>query len=122
MGGALVDIHPEPEHGRVQVRRGRTIQDLGHLDDTAYIRDIHAARAVVAALIQDKLFVRERMAVFESVLHVSDVDTWLAYRAERASRSLLAPAIVARARSLLARGDGEILVVERAYAARLRKL
>lgn len=104
------------------MQSGQTTQELGHLDDSAYIRDIHAARAVVEALIQEQLFVRERVVVFENVLHVSDVDTWLAYRAERASRALLAPEIVARARSLLAQGGGEIRVVERVYAARLRRL
>jgi hypothetical protein len=115
-------MHPEPEHARIQVRRGRQVQEIGHLDDTAYIRAIHAGRAVVAALVQEQLFRRERAVVFESVLHVSDVDTWLAYRAERASRSLLAPEIVERARAALAWDGGEILVVERAYAARLRRL
>lgn len=104
------------------MRIGQSTQELGHLDDSAYIRDIHAARAVVEALIQEQLFARERAVVFENVLHVSDVDTWLAYRAERSSRSLLAPEIVARARVLLAQGDGEIRVVERAYAACLRRL
>lgn len=120
-----MDIHPEPEHGRVQVQIGQQTLGIGHLDDTAYIQSIHAARAVVEALIREQLFARERAVVFENVLHVSDVDTWLAYRAERASRSLLAPEIVARARSLLAQGAGgagEIRVVERAYAACLRRL
>jgi hypothetical protein len=117
-----VDIHPEPEHACVQVRSGRTRHALGHLDDTAYIRDIHAGRAVVEALIQQKLFVRERTAGFTSVLHVSDVDTWLAYRAERASRSLLAPQLIERARDYLAQDEGEILIVTHGHAARLRRL
>ena len=117
-----MDLHPEPEHARVQVRIGQTIHDLGHLDDTACIRDIHAARAVLEALIQAKLFVRERSAVFTSVLHVSDVDTWLAYRQERSSRSLLDPQLVERARAYLSRAEGEILIVDRGYAGCLRRL
>jgi hypothetical protein len=117
-----LDIHPEPEHARVQVRIGRTLHDLGHLDDTACIRDIHAARAVVEALIQAQLFVRDRAVVFTSVLHVSDVDTWLAYRQERSSRSLLDPQLVERARAYLSRAEGEILIVDRAYAGCLRRL
>lgn len=117
-----MDIHPEPEHARVQVRCGQTTRDIGRLDDTAYIRDIHAGRAVIEALIEDHLFARERAVVFENVLHISDVDTWLAYRAERGSRSLLAPHIVERARAYLAQDEGEILVVSRGYAACLRRL
>lgn len=106
----------------MQVRSGRGRQTLGYLDDSAYIRDIHAGRAVVEELIQEHLFARERTAVFTQILHVSDVDTWLAYRAERASRSLLDPQIIKRARAALARAEGEILVVQRGYAARLRRL
>jgi hypothetical protein len=59
--------------------------------------------------------------VFENVVHVSDVDTWLAYREARASRSLLDPGIIQRARELLRASDGEIRVGERASAARYKK-
>jgi hypothetical protein len=59
--------------------------------------------------------------VFESVVHVSDVDTWLAYREARAARSLLDPQIIQRARELLVAADGEIRIVDRGYAARLRR-
>jgi hypothetical protein len=53
---------------------------------------------------------------------VSDVDTWLAYRQERSSRSLLDPQLIERARAYLSRAEGEILIVDRGYAGRLRKL
>jgi hypothetical protein len=112
-------MHPEPEHGRIQVRIGQETYEVGNMDDTAYIRDIHAGRAVIASLIRERLFARDREAVFEHVLHASDLDTWLAYRAERSSRSILDPRTVGRARELLAQGDGEILVVNRGYASGL---
>lgn len=59
--------------------------------------------------------------MFENVVHVSDVDTWLAYREARASRSILDPGIIQGARDLLRASDGEIRVSERARAARYRK-
>jgi hypothetical protein len=92
------------------------------VDDTAYIRDIHAGRVVIASLVRERLFVRDREAEFDHVLHVSDVDTWLAYREERSSRSLLDPRIIERVRALLAEEAGEILVVNRGYAGRLVRL
>lgn len=118
----MLDVHPEPEHARVQVRIKQDTYELGTLDDTAYIRDICAGRAVIASLIEDGLFVREREAVFEQVLYASDVDSWLAYREERSSRSILAPRTIESVRALLAEGEGEILVVNRGYACRLRRL
>jgi hypothetical protein len=92
------------------------------MDDTAYIRDIHAGREVVASLIRERLFVRDREAAFEHVLHMSDVETWLAYREERSTRSVLDPRIVSRVRALLSHAGGEILVVSRGYAGRLVRL
>jgi hypothetical protein len=120
-GGLLLDVHPEPEHARVQVQAGSATHDLGHLDDTAIIGDTLAGRAVVDVLIREGLFVRDRQAVFEHVVHVSDVDTWLAYREARAARSFLDPLIIQRARELLAAADGEIRIIERGYAARLKR-
>ncbi|GAC1523179.1 MAG: hypothetical protein NVS2B16_31330 [Chloroflexota bacterium] len=118
----LLDIHPEPEHARVQVRIGNETIEIGRLDDTAYIDDIHHGRAIVETLIQERLFIRERHLVFDSIFHASDVDIWLAYREKRSSRSVLAASTVEKARELLSTHGGEILVMERAYASRLRKL
>ena len=60
--------------------------------------------------------------VFEHIAQVSDVDTWLAYREARAARSLLDPLIIQKARELLSAAEGEIRIVDRGYAARLRRL
>lgn len=105
----------------MQIRTGGETLTIGHMDDSAVIRDIHGGRAAVDALIREGLFLREREAGFEQVVQVSDVDTWLAYREARAARSLLDPRVVERARALLAATEGEIRIVERAYAARLRR-
>lgn len=120
-GGLLLDVHPVPEHARIQVRTGKETQDLGNLDETAIIGDTLAGRAVVDMLIREALFFSDCQVVFEQVTHVSDVDTWLAYREARAARSLLDPLIIQRARNLLVASEGEIRIVERGYAARLRR-
>jgi hypothetical protein len=91
------------------------------MDDSAIIGDTLAGRAVIDVLIREGLYARERQAVFEQILHLSDVETWLAYRETRASRSLLDPLIVQRARELLAAAEGEIRIVERGYAALFRR-
>jgi hypothetical protein len=91
------------------------------MDDTAYIRDVLAGRAVIDSLIDDGQFVREQEIVFEHAAHASDVDAWLAYRAEAGSRSILDPQIVERARALLAGQAGEIVIRRQGYAAQLRR-
>lgn len=64
---------------------------------------------------------RDCWEIFEHVAHVSDVDTWLAYREARGSRSVLDPLLIQQARDLLAAAEGEIRVIERGYAARLKR-
>ncbi len=117
----LLDVHPEPEHARVEVQVGAETHDLGHLDATAIIGDTLAGRAVIEALIGEGLYAREHREVFEYIVHLSDVDSWLAYRAARGSRTLVDPLIIQRARELLAAAEGEIRVVERGSAALLRR-
>jgi hypothetical protein len=118
----LLDIHPEPEHGRILVRVGQGTREAGIMDDTAYIRDIRAGRAVIASLIREGLFTREREAVFRQVLHASDVDSWLTYREQGSSRSIVDAATVGTVRELMAQGGEEILLVDNGYASRLRRL
>lgn len=112
-------MHPEPEHRQIQVRAGGRVHDIGNLDNTAYIRDIHAGREIIESMVRAEQFVREREVRFDHIAHAGDVDGWLAYRAEAASRSILDPQIVERARDLLSKDDGEILVVGRGYASKL---
>ena len=114
--GYLLDIHPEPEHARVLVVTASGTQEVGQLDDSAYIADILAGRATIRTLVEAGLFVPVSERVFTHRLHASDVDSWLAHREERATRSVLDPEIPRRARAILADHPGEIQVVERAHA------
>jgi len=106
----------------VLVQIGRETYEVGKVDETAYIRDIHAGRGVIASLIREQLFARGREIVFEHIFHATDVDEWLAYREERSTRSVLDPSTVSRVRALLSASGGEILVVNRGYASHLTRL
>jgi hypothetical protein len=105
----------------VLVQIGRERHEVGKVDDTAYIRDIHAGRSVITTLIQEGLLAPGRKLVFEYVFHATDVETWLAYREERSTRSVLHPSTVSSVRELLSKSGGEILVVNRGYASYLTR-
>jgi len=121
-GGKLLDLHPEPEHNRIEVRTGQGVKEVGRLDDSAYIRDVLHGREVMARLIRDGLFVKEREIVFDHIAHAANVDSWLEHRAEAGSRAVLDPEVVERARALLGTHEGEILVQGRGYAVCLNRV
>lgn len=100
---------------------GAGTHEMGRMDDSAYIADIHAGRATIRALVEEGLFVPIAERVFLHRLHASDVDAWLAYRAERTTRAVLDPAIPPRARAILNREPGEIQVVDRGHAGLFRR-
>jgi hypothetical protein len=66
-GGILLDNHPELEHARIQVRLDGKLHEVGIRDDTAYILDSQAGRAVIASLVREGLFARDREIVFDRV-------------------------------------------------------
>ncbi len=118
--GLLLDLHPEPEHFKIDVHLADTsVFPLGQLDMTELISNIHAARAVLASLIDAGWFRPERSLLFDFASCFSSVDQWLRHREERRSTSVLAPEMVARARELLSAGGGEVCVTERIQATRL---
>ena len=121
--GLLLDLHPEPEHFKVNVHLAdsRVIQ-LGQLDITSLISNIRAARASLGSLVEAGWFRSDRSLLFDSVSFFSSVDQWLRHREDRRSTSVLAPDIVARARELLAAGGGEVRVTERIQATRLARV
>jgi hypothetical protein len=114
-------MHPEPEDARVLVVTDAGTHELGRMDDSAYNADILAGRATVRALVEEGLYAPVSERVFTNRLHAGDVDSWLAYRQERASRSVLDLEIPRRARAILAEHPGEVQVVDRGRAYVLRR-
>jgi hypothetical protein len=119
--GRMLDIHPEPEDARVEVRFGHRLTFVGPYQRPAIYRNIHAARAALAGMVDERLFVRERSVKFEVVYHFDSVDKWLAYRVERGTSTEVDPALLARARDVLAETSGELLIREQMRATRYRR-
>jgi hypothetical protein len=64
---------------------------------------------------------RERSVGFEVLYHFDSVDQWLAYRVERGTSTEVDPALLTRARDVLAETSGELLIREQMRATRYRR-
>jgi hypothetical protein len=120
-GGRVLDIHPEPEDARVEVRDGNRVTFVGPYARPAIYDNIHRARDTLAGLVGEGLFARERSTVFEVLYHFHSVDAWLAYRVERGTSTEVDAALLARARRELADKSGELLIREQMRATRYRQ-
>ena len=117
----LLDLHPEPEWPRLEVHVGDRITAIGDLDTTGNVAKVLTARRVLASLIDDGLFIAERVTRFEFRYHFSSVDAWLAYMTENWTSATIAPAQVTRAREVLAEATGTLVICEQVHAARYRR-
>ena len=117
----MLDIHPEPEDARVEVRAGHRLTYVGPYQRPAIYENTHAARAALAGLVEEGWFARERSVEFEVLYHFESVDQWLAYRVERGTCTEVDPALLARARDVLAETPGELLIREQMRATRYRR-
>jgi hypothetical protein len=120
-GGRLLDIHPEPEDARVEVRDGDCLTFVGPYARPAIYQNTFTARDQLAALVAQGLFALERSITFEVLYHFDSVDAWLAYRTERGTTTEVDPALLTRAREMLAEASGELLVREQLRATRYRQ-
>ena|SRR6185503_6510591 len=122
-GGVLLETHPEPENPSVEVRlaRGRNVP-IGHIDASALIANIGAARRNLSQLIAEGRFRPEREVMFDFLAEHASVGAWLAYREEQESTGKVGEEVIARARALLNEDRGVIVVRERSRALRLARL
>jgi hypothetical protein len=120
-GGRVLDIHPEPEDARVEVRDRHRLTFVGPYQRPAIYQNIHTARAALAGMVGEGLFTRERSVGFEVLYHFDSVDQWLAYRVERGTSTEVDPALLARARDVLTETAGELLIREQMRATRYRR-
>lgn len=119
-GGRMLDIHPEPEDARVEIRDGDRLTFVGAYARPVIYQNIHAARDALAGPVGRGLFIRERSVTFEVLYHFGSVDAWLAYRTERGTTTEIEPALLARARAMLTDTAGELLIREQMRATRYR--
>ncbi len=120
-GGRLLDIHPEPEDARVEVRDRDGLTFIGLFQRPAIYQNIHAARDALAGMVYEGLFARERSVGFEVLYHFDSDEAWLAYRTERGTKTEVDPALLVRAREVLADTSGELLIREQMRATRYRQ-
>ena len=86
-GGRVLDIHPEPEAARVEGQAAGQLMLVGPFDRPDIYDKIHAARSVLAEMVEAGLYLCERSVTFEVLYHFDTVEAWLAYRAERGSKA-----------------------------------
>ena len=123
-GGLLLDLHPEPVRPTVVLGYdGLRAVHLGEVDNSRLVGNVHAARAALALVVERGWFARERSQLYDFISHFGSVDSWLRYREERRSTSVVEPALIARAREMmLARPSAELRVREQVLATRLRRI
>lgn len=117
----MLDIHPEPEDARVEVLDGGGLTFVGPYSRPAIYQHIHGARDALAGQVVAGLFARERSVGFEVLYHFATVEDWLVYRVERGTTTEVDPALADRARQMLARTSGELVVREQMRATRYRR-
>jgi hypothetical protein len=120
-GGRMLDMHPEPEDARVEIRDGDRLTFVGPYVRPAIYQNILAARDALDGMVGEGLFAQERSATFEVAYHFDSVDAWLAYRVERGTSTELDPTLLARARRILGETAGELLIREQMRATRYRQ-
>lgn len=121
-GGVLLDLHPQPVRGGVEVwQRGR-VERLGHVDQQEDIRDILEARARLDLLEGDGWYRTERREFFDLLTHFPTAENWLEYQAREGYTGVISEELLATADRLLAAGEGEFVVREPIRASLLRCL
>jgi len=122
-GGVLLETHPQPENPSIEVRLASgTVVPIGTIDASALISNIHTARASLGQVIASGNFHPEREVTFEFLAEHASVEAWLAYREQRDTTGKLSDTVIARARTLLGKSPGVIVVRERSRALTLVRI
>lgn len=117
----LLDIHPLPDHARVEVGDGEAAVAVGQVDATAFIGKVVPAQAALAELVAAGYFAVEQVETFAYVTAFDGVAEWLDHIAAKWTSATVPPAVIERVRARLPDGRGPIQVREAAHAARLRR-
>ena len=124
-GGALLDLHPQPQEYRtLDVRLRDEVRRAGRLYRQAFfIADIHAARDTLGAAVSEQLFRMDEELEFEYVEHYDSVDSWMACLAKHRVGELVADEhLIESACAMMPDGRAEIIVMQLVRAARFARL
>jgi hypothetical protein len=120
-GGVLLDIHPLPEHARIEVVAGGLVVDAGRLDASRFIAKVLPAQAALADQAAAGSFVTEQVEAFDYLTWFDGIEEWLSYMAAEWVSADVPPTLAERVRALLPGGMGPIRTRESVHAARLRR-
>ena len=119
----MLDIHPQPQQPQIEVRIGERSVDVGSLDVSTFISEIHAARKALDSTIAERFFLKEQETAFEFLYHFDSVDECKSYLvAEAWCETEAEEALIETTRDLLSPGPGEILMRVQMRATRLERL
>ena len=119
----MLDIHPQPQQPQIEVQIGDRSVEVGHLDSSIFIGEIHAARKVLASTVAEGFFKKEQQTEFEFVYHFDSVDECKSYLvAEAWCETVVDEALIETTRDLLPPGEDEILMRVPVRATRLKRL
>ena len=119
----MLDIHRQLQQPQIEVRSRECSVDVGRLDASTFISDIHAARRALASTIVERLFLKEQETEFEFLFHFDLVDECESYLlAEDWYETEADEALIESIRELLPPRDGEILMRVPVLATRLKRL
>ena len=91
------------------------------MDTSAGIARILAARSLLDSVVAAGYFTPTRTISFEFVYHFDSVDAWLAYMSDRWLDATIGPGLVSKARRLLRRRPGDLVLREQVRATRLER-
>lgn len=119
----MLDIHPQPQHARIEVHYGDRKVDMGRLDESAFIEVVHWAHSVVASTIADGLFRQEREEKFEFLYYFDAFDEWTRYILEHDFGDPKADKpLIEATRDLMSQGQCEVVMRELIQATCYRRL
>lgn len=121
-GGVLLDLHPQPEPVAVEVWREGRREPVGHVVDDQDISDITEAEIRLDLVERDGWFTTETRRVFDLAAHFPGVDEWFEYRSDHDCSSVVPKELENRARRLLGKHEGELVIREPIRASLLKRL
>jgi hypothetical protein len=120
--GSLLDLHPQPKNSRAEVWWEGRVEAVGEWDEEEDIYAVRLARAQLALIENEGLFITERQIEFDLLAHYRSVDDWLDHRIEQDATGVIPKELLDKVHRLLAPAGSELIIREPIRASLLRRL
>ena len=119
----VIDVHPVPQNSVVEIWQDGHILSMGVLHGTRTINKVLATRPVCDAVIEEGFFAVDMKTTFDFCYHFDSFEEWTAHLKEKnwGNPQLDAP-MIERVEENLNHPNGQIVIRESIYAARLQRL